>query len=188
MKWFSPEKFPTSEEFGFNQNEVIARLIDPFLLPHQAAVDVAHSVEQRRVSINQLMWQVPALALAAQAFLLTVVLGADTSPPARAVAAGTAAILMGLTWHLFRRHRILEVGYSRWLERFEERNGLPPIHRHDVLAGGAPARDEQSQVGPALAFLRSSAAIWRAALLALTFAYIALLVIMLIDPGLFDGG
>ncbi|MEU5672006.1 hypothetical protein ABZ749_16910 [Micromonospora sp. NPDC047753] len=72
-------------------------------------------------------WQVPALATAAQAFLLTLALGPETSRPAQAVAATLAAALTGLSAQLMVKYRRLELSDNRLLERIEQQLGVDQI-------------------------------------------------------------
>ncbi|MEU8184900.1 hypothetical protein AB0B85_12085 [Micromonospora sp. NPDC049044] len=81
-------------------------------------------VGARRTSLDTMMWQVPALATAAQAFLLTIALQAGGSTPAQAVSAVLGAILALLSAQLMAKHRHLEMSDSRLAERIERQLGL----------------------------------------------------------------
>ncbi|MFI7553099.1 hypothetical protein ACIBQ2_25520 [Micromonospora sediminimaris] len=81
-------------------------------------------VGARRTSFDTMMWQVPALATAAQAFLLTVALGPDTARPAQTVTAVLAAALAALSAQLMIKYRHLETSDSRLAERIERQLGL----------------------------------------------------------------
>ncbi|MCG5451532.1 MULTISPECIES: hypothetical protein [Micromonospora] len=81
-------------------------------------------VAARRTAFDTMTWQVPALATAAQAFLLTLALGPETARPAQAVAATLAAALTGLSAQLMIKYRRLELSDSRLLERIEQQLGL----------------------------------------------------------------
>lgn len=185
--WFAPDSLPALEEFGFNQGLVAHQLLkrSTWTLPHDDAMEVLGLVEQRRLSTNQLMWEVPALALTAQAFLLTIVLDPAVSAAGRAIAAGVGSVLFFVNLHLFRRHRQLEMGYSMWLEAFEKRNGLPPIHREGELYGPesigmrsmpAPGRSLWSRIRRSTA---SSFQVWKVAMWILLIGNVALLVLSL---------
>jgi disulfide bond formation protein DsbB len=90
---------------------------------------VYQAVAQRRLQHDILMWPVPALGLTAQAFLLTIALGSGSSRVARILAALLAAISTGLSMQLMARHRWHEATERAWLEAFERRHGLDPVHR-----------------------------------------------------------
>ncbi|WP_446220109.1 hypothetical protein [Micromonospora sp. IBHARD004] len=81
-------------------------------------------VGARRTSFDTMMWQVPALTTAAQAFLLTIALQPGGSPAAQAVAAILGAILAVLSAQLMAKHRHLEMSDSRLAERIERQLGL----------------------------------------------------------------
>jgi hypothetical protein len=91
--------------------------------------------EQRRVSTDAMMWQVPALSLTAQTFLLTIVLGSSATAAGRAIAAMVGLVVaLGALMQML-KHRYHEEMLSRWLEIFEEHIGLPLLHA--VQPGGA---------------------------------------------------
>ncbi|WP_328850994.1 hypothetical protein OG994_23455 [Micromonospora globbae] len=81
-------------------------------------------VGARRTSLDTMMWQVPALATAAQAFLLTIALQTDGSRAAQAIAAALGAVLAVLSAQLMAKHRHLEMSDSRLTERIERQLGL----------------------------------------------------------------
>ncbi|MGW0214823.1 hypothetical protein ACWDXH_10550 [Micromonospora chokoriensis] len=76
-------------------------------------------VGARRTSLDTMMWQVPALATAAQAFLLTIALQPGSSSAAQALAAVLGTILAVLAAQLMAKHRHLEMSDSRLMERIE---------------------------------------------------------------------
>ena len=78
-------------------------------------------VAGRRQAIDTMMWQVPSLSLTAQAFLLTISLGSDSSRLARLVAAFLGSIAMGMCLQLMAKYRHLEVVDSRIAESLEQR-------------------------------------------------------------------
>lgn len=78
-------------------------------------------VAGRRLAIDTMMWQVPSLGLTAQAFLLTISLGSDSSRLARLVAAFLGCVAMGMCLQLMAKYRYLEVVDSRIAETLEQR-------------------------------------------------------------------
>ncbi len=95
-----------------------------------ASLDLIYqAVAQRRLQHDLLMWQVPALGLTAQAFLLTIVLGPGSGRLARILAALLAALSSGLSMQLMARHRWHEATERAWLEAFEREHRLDPVHR-----------------------------------------------------------
>lgn len=87
----------------------------------------------RRIAFDSLMWQIPALALAAQAFLLTIAFGGDSSRSSRLVAGALATIVAVGAVQTMHKHRANETTDSLILERLEEENGIelaPGVHPH----------------------------------------------------------
>lgn len=173
--------------------------LDKWSLSEAKQLAILQCVDNGRVSTNSLMWQVPALTLTAQAFLLTIALNPNTQPTGRAIAAGIGLIIVSATYQLFLRHRHIEVTRAEWLAAFECRFGLPPIHKRGALddpefpwsleaepcleprTQHAPsAAQTQQKMGPRL-HLRSSFNIWRRALTLLAVADVGLLVLAILE-------
>lgn len=143
------------------------------------------SGEERRQSIDQMMWQVPALSLAAQSFLLTISLG-NSAGAARAVSGLLAFVASLATIQLLLKHRYFELEWSYWLERLSARKPWADMHdpalRRQVAWGDRPSRQHpwleapQAASPPMIALRRarglvvrvSSVGVWVATLL--TFA------------------
>jgi hypothetical protein len=70
------------------------------------------------------MWQVPALGLTAQAFLLNIALAHDSARLARAIAALLGMTTAALSMQLMAKHRANEVQDSRLLENLEQEHSL----------------------------------------------------------------
>lgn len=79
------------------------------------------TISARRTSYDSLIWQTPALGLAAQAFLLTLALGSDTSALGRAMSAGLSLALSVMVIQLLLKHRQGEFLDALALERIEKR-------------------------------------------------------------------
>lgn len=73
------------------------------------------SAEERRQSIDQMMWQVPGLSLAAQSFLLTISLG-HSGGAARLVSGLLGLVASLATIQLLLKHRFHELEWSHWLQ------------------------------------------------------------------------
>ena len=80
-------------------------------------LEVVIAAEGRRQSYDQMMWQVPGLSLAAQSFLLTIALGANSTPVARLVSGLLAFMAAVATVQLLLKQRYGELQWSMWLER-----------------------------------------------------------------------
>lgn len=81
-------------------------------------------VAARRAGYDSLMWQVPSLGLAAQAFLLTLALGPDTAQVPRLAASFLAGVLALLSMQLMSKHRLHEQLDSKELELLEHKLGI----------------------------------------------------------------
>jgi hypothetical protein len=77
-------------------------------LTAEIARDVFSTLEERRRSFEQVMWQVPSLSIAAQAFLFSAAFGSNGPRYARVIVLllGLASVLAAL--HLLAKHRYLE--------------------------------------------------------------------------------
>lgn len=88
---------------------------------HSALVD-------KRTTLDQLIWQVPMIALAAQAFLLTIAFDTDKCPFYRYCSGVVATIIGLLSWQLFIRHTALEREASIELEKLEVQHFGQTVH------------------------------------------------------------
>jgi hypothetical protein len=88
-------------------------------------------VASRRQAYDQLLWQTPVLSLTAQAFLLTIALGPDSSPAARFMSAALSLITALASIQLMAKHRYYEVVASHLLQKFEDEkkaDGFEAVH------------------------------------------------------------
>lgn len=76
-------------------------------------------VAARRQTFDTMLWQVPSLCLTAQAFLLTISLGADSSRLARLISSILACAAMGMCLQLMAKYRHLELIDARTAEKLE---------------------------------------------------------------------
>jgi hypothetical protein len=90
--------------------------------------------EARRVATDTRLWQVPAMALTAIAFLLASVLNPNASQQAIIVASSVGALVLSSCALQLRKHRFHEVTLSRWLSDTQRGLGLPEVN--DVRRGG----------------------------------------------------
>ncbi len=95
----------------------------PLVLTQESAM-VWQAIAARRVAYDTMMWQTPALGLTAQAFLLTLALGGQTSPLARAGAALVSLVLAMMCLQLMAKHRFHERIDASVLEGIERRLGF----------------------------------------------------------------
>jgi hypothetical protein len=86
-------------------------------------------VAGRRQTFDTMLWQVPALSLTAQAFLLVIALGSGSGHLARIAAGLLSAVTALMSAQLLLRQRLHEEADSRWLQAFEKSHDLEQIHR-----------------------------------------------------------
>lgn len=79
-------------------------------------------VAARRMQWDSLLWQVPSLGLAAQAFLLTIALGPDASRTSRLLTSALGMVVAFLSVHLLVRHRQAEITDAHWLAEYEQQH------------------------------------------------------------------
>jgi len=79
-------------------------------------------VAARRLQWDNLVWQVPALSLTAQAFLMTITLSADYDVWPRRAAALLSCVICLLSLNLLARQRLSELTDAHFLGSFEAKN------------------------------------------------------------------
>lgn len=78
--------------------------------PKRAAI-----IEQRRLSLEQMEWQMPVVSLTGQAFLFTVTLEPSTSGLGRLIAALVGTVAAAAVLQLFLKHRFSEETHAEWI-------------------------------------------------------------------------
>ncbi len=137
-------------------------------------------VSFRRMQYDGMMWQVPALSLTAQAFLLTIALGPDGTTAARVITGLLSAVIALISVQLMSKHRRHEEADSRWLERFERDRGLEPVHaRPTTRIEGVGMR------APTWLEARPSFDVWRLGLTAFGVVAVVAAGAAVVDPDLF---
>lgn len=111
--------------------QVVAREAAARLDPEIFAA-VYSSLAQRRTNYETLLWQVPALSIAAQAFLLTIVLAHDSTRTARLIAAGMAVLSSVISVQVMAKHRYMERTDTLLMEQLEAARDIP-FHIHSYL-------------------------------------------------------
>lgn len=96
----------------------------PPLDPALHGVAIWQTIASRRATYDTMMWQTPALGLAAQAFLFTLALAPDTFPTGRLIAASLSLTLSVLVLQLMAKHRHLESRDTLLLESLERSLGF----------------------------------------------------------------
>jgi hypothetical protein len=94
------------------------------LQPDVAAV-LYQTMESRRQTHDQMMWETPGLALVAQSFLLTVALGHGSTWTARLLAALLGVVAAVGSIQLLLKHRMHEETDSWWCEQFAKAREWP---------------------------------------------------------------
>jgi hypothetical protein len=112
----------------------------PSEIDHATAVAIYQTVAARRESHDEMLWQVPGLGIAAQAFLLTIALDPGSTDLARGLSALLAFVAALAGIQLLLKHRFAEETLSEWLTRFERDYDLLPVNdrrrRREYAYGG----------------------------------------------------
>lgn len=93
--------------------------------------------EERRRESDRMMWQVPGLSIAAQAFLYSRAFDPDTVPLAQAAIAAVALVIALATIHLLMKHGYFEETYSWALDAFRRRRGATGLNGGRVFEDAA---------------------------------------------------
>jgi hypothetical protein len=126
---------------------------------------------------DALVWQVPALGLAAQAFLFTIALAPETGRGPRFIAAALAAITAWMSVLLMMRHRAFERSDALWIDAFERRHGFRAQREVEPTATGPK---------PLRWIIKMHAFdVWSWGLLIFTFAATAVVVLTAVTPQFF---
>jgi hypothetical protein len=146
-----------------------------------ARIAMYQAVANRRLAFDTMMWQVPALCLTAQAFLLTVSLAEGSSRLARFLSATLACVVAGMCLQLMVKYRYLEIIDSRIAEGLEQELGkasgsLPEIH------SDPPHRARAVNMLPTRVNRLSSYRVWLTGLAAFAAVDILIAVIAIIFP------
>lgn len=96
-------------------------------------------VAARRLQWDNLLWQVPVLSLTAQAFLMTIILAADTGKIARLACCALSIVVTVICIQLMHRHRLSELTDSEWLADWERQFAAPITHGREFKSN----RDER---------------------------------------------
>ncbi len=141
-------------------------------------------IATRRTAFDTLMWQVPALGLAAQAFLLTIAFGSDSSDVARIFSGGLSVVVAVVAIQTMLKHRANELTDSLILEEIEEAmavrvgDGVCP---HDKPENRGRAVGNKQIDGPWAR--RKSANLWVTSLTCFALAGLAAIILTLCSPG-----
>jgi hypothetical protein len=134
-------------------------------------------VAVRRNQQDAMLWQTPALALTAQAFLLTIALGGNgISVFARALAAGLGLVVAVISMQLMAKHRYLRELDNAWLTVMEQEIGLRPVAAGGMDAGVGPQRSLARRI--------RSYVVWEAGLALFALTNVAILLITIVRPSL----
>ena len=141
-------------------------------------------IANRRTAFDTLMWQVPALGLAAQAFLLTIALGSKSSEAARILSGGLSIVVAVVAIQTMLKHRANELTDSLILEEIEKAMGVR-------VGAGAYPHDKPEIRGQAMKnrqinrpwAKQKSAKLWVTSLTCFALAGLAAIVLTLCAPG-----
>lgn len=100
-------------------------------------LELEQLAEERRRESDKMMWQVPGLSIAAQAFLYSRAFDPDTGPAAQGAVALVALVIALATIHLLLKHSFFEETYSWALDAFRVRRGAVPLNGARVFEDAA---------------------------------------------------
>lgn len=99
-----------------------------------------------------MIWQVPGLSVAAQAFLYVVALNSDVSDLVRMLAAAIALVAAAAAVQLLLKHRLHEETFSLVIDASRKRRGVHPLEGlgwfKDIAALDAAAAQAESGAKP----------------------------------------
>jgi hypothetical protein len=101
-------------------------------------------LERRREESDRFAWAVPGLVIAAQAFLLSVALNANTHPFGRLLAAGAGLVTLLATAHLMAKQVHHFDVFEAVIERDRERLGLPGVQMDALTLDPQPPFPENT--------------------------------------------
>ena len=124
LSWFSPTELPA--ELWPGTADVVHRCVESSA--HRDEVLAAYgALSARQVSHDELMWQTPALAMTAMAFLLTIALG-NGQAWQRALAAALSAGVALISAQLMAKHSAHAVAEAEALLAIERARRMPQVH------------------------------------------------------------
>lgn len=133
-------------------------------------VVVWQTLASKRASIDTMMWQTPALGMTAQAFLLTLALGPESSQWARLLSSFLSLALSIMVMQLMAKHRRHEMLDSLLLQRIEVSVGISRLLGTSPHASPGQRPDDDRQLvsqrlrrslpGPAPFWSMSSYELW----------------------------
>lgn len=153
-------------------------------IPEKYLDTVYQVIANRRTAFDTLMWQVPALGLAAQAFLLTIAFGFDSSNAARFFSGGLSMVVAVVAIQTMLKHRANELTDSLILEEIEEAMGVrvgDGVYPHDKPENRGQAMGNKLINGPWTKW--RSANLWVTSLTCFALAGLAAIVLTLCAPG-----
>jgi hypothetical protein len=155
--------------------------------PSTAALDlipVYTALASRRTAFDTLMWQTPALALTAQAFLFTISLAPDSAPIARYISSALDVIVAIVAIQTMAKHRYNEFTDSLLLEEIERGLGIVVSSTYPH----AKPRDRGEAVGNRQSVITrpKSFRLWYLSLAGFGAASVAVIILTAVAPSLFS--
>jgi hypothetical protein len=121
--------------------EQVPNPIGESAVPAPDANAVYQAISARRISYDQMMWQVPALSLTAQSFLVAIAVNTGLGSAVRVLALFLAMISGALTMQLMAKQRFHEQVDTLYLRKWEASS---PI----LVVGGFTPHDHAISSGP----------------------------------------
>jgi hypothetical protein len=171
------------------QEERIRSTAEPKLdLPARYFDSLYTVVAHRRTAFDTLMWQVPALGLAAQAFLLTIAYGSESSVAARCIAGGLGVVVALVAIQTMLKHRANEKTDNLILKEMESAVGIWIGSNHSPHDSPAVrGRAIQNRLIEGRLARGRSVTLWVTSLLCFAVAGITAVVLAICDASILSG-
>jgi hypothetical protein len=101
-------------------------------ISRESAAELVTMIEARRLATVNLIYQSPALSLAAQAFLFVIALDPATSGLGRLIASVVGALAAAATALSILKHNYTEEKYGSAVDHLQEILGRPRLHRSEI--------------------------------------------------------
>jgi len=132
FRWFRFDQLPDETELWPGTSGIIYQLT----ADNPDDLVAYEALNARQIGHNSLTWQTPALALTAQAFLLSIALGAQTAFASRIISSVLSLVIALLSVQLMTRHSAFELADARRLHSIELRRKMEPVHQRPLPVRG----------------------------------------------------
>lgn len=139
FKWFPQGRLPQESQLWPGTSDLVRRVTtgpSEDLLTYE-------TLQAQCISHNAMMWQTPVLAMTAQAFLMTTMLGPGATQVARVTAALLSLLVSMLSFQLMVKHSAMQKRDTLMLEAIERRRGMIRVHVRAEFPGWLASRESR---------------------------------------------